>query len=83
MITATVLGPVWSTKRIETLPAGAFLRLENTVSKEQLVALDLLGSGVGDTVLVSQGSVVTASLPKNAPIDALIVGVVDETNNHN
>lgn len=81
MITATVVGPVWSTKRIESLPPGAFLRVENTTSKEQLVALDLLGSGVGDVVLIAQGSAAAASLPGTAPVDALIVGVIDETTN--
>jgi ethanolamine utilization protein EutN len=43
------------------------------------VAFDVLGSGVGERVLVAQGSVAAAWFPgKPPPIDALIIGSVDE-----
>jgi ethanolamine utilization protein EutN len=39
----------------------------------------VLGSGVGERVLVAQGSVAAAWFPgKPPPIDALIIGSVDE-----
>jgi ethanolamine utilization protein EutN len=42
------------------------------------VAFDVLGSGVGERVLVAQGSVAAAWFPgKPPPIDALIIGSID------
>ena len=39
----------------------------------------MLGSGVGERVLVAQGSVAAAWFPgKPPPIDALIIGSIDE-----
>ena len=52
MISATVTGQVWSTRRIDGLPAGAFLEVEAEGSGSRLIAFDVLGSGVGERVLV-------------------------------
>ena len=79
MLQATVVGNVWSTKRIDGLPSGAFLEVEVTGSGERLVAFDVLGSGRGERVLVAQGSVAAAWFPGKAPpVDALIIGSIDE-----
>jgi ethanolamine utilization protein EutN len=78
MLKAVVTGNVWSTKRIEGLPNGAFLEVEVEGAGSRLVAFDVLGSGVGETVLVAQGSVAAAWFPGTAPpVDALIVGSID------
>jgi ethanolamine utilization protein EutN len=78
MLQATVVGNVWSTKRIDGLPSGAFLEVEVTGSGERLVAFDVLGSGRGERVLVAQGSVAAGWLPDRPPVDALIIGSIDE-----
>jgi ethanolamine utilization protein EutN len=79
MLTATVVGNVWSTRRLAELPNGAFLEVEAEGSGTRLVAFDVLGSGVGERVLVAQGSVAAAWFPGKAPpIDALIIGSIDE-----
>jgi ethanolamine utilization protein EutN len=78
MLQAVVVGNVWSTKRIDGLPSGAFLEVEVTGSGERLVAFDVLGSGNGERVLVAQGSVASGWLPGRPPVDALIVGSIDE-----
>ena len=79
MITAMVVGNVWSTRRLAEVPNGAFLEVEAEGSGQRLVAFDVLGSGVGERVLVAQGSVAAAWFPgKPPPIDALIVGSIDE-----
>jgi ethanolamine utilization protein EutN len=78
MLQAVVVGNVWSTKRIDGLPSGAFLEVEVTGSGDRLVAFDVLGSGQGERVLVVQGSVAAGWLPGRPPIDALIVGSIDE-----
>lgn len=79
MIRATVVGPVWATKRVSGFPAGALLEVEEQVTGRRLIALDQLGSGSGDSVLVSMGSAVTRYLPGDPPVDALVVGVIDDT----
>jgi microcompartment protein CcmK/EutM len=52
MLTATVVGNVWSTRRLAEIPNGAFLELEAEGTGTRLVAFDVLGSGVGERVLV-------------------------------
>jgi ethanolamine utilization protein EutN len=78
MISAKVTGQVWSTRRIDGLPAGAFLEVEADGSGSRLIAFDVLGSGVGERVLIAQGSVAanwfTGTPP---PVDALIIGSID------
>ncbi|KWX01191.1 ethanolamine utilization protein EutN [Carbonactinospora thermoautotrophica] len=78
MLRATVVAPVWSTKRVDGIPGGAFLEVEVDGSGSRLVAFDVLGSGVGERVLVAQGSVASSWLPNHPPIDALIIGSIDE-----
>lgn len=77
MLQATVVGNVWSSKRIDGLPSGAFLEVE-TGSGDRLVAFDVLGSGQGERVLIVQGSVAAGWLPGKPPVDALIIGSIDE-----
>ena len=79
MLTATVVGNVWSTRRLPEIPNGAFLEVEAEGTGTRFVAFDVLGSGAGERVLIAQGSVAAAWFPgKPPPIDALIVGSIDE-----
>ena len=82
MISAKVTGQVWSTRRIDGLPAGAFLEVEAEGSGSRMIAFDVLGSGVGERVLIAQGSVAanwfTGTPP---PVDALIIGSIDANSN--
>jgi ethanolamine utilization protein EutN len=78
MLQAVVVGSVWSSRRIDGLPSGAFLEVEVTGSGDRLIAFDVLGSGEGERVLVVQGSVASGWLPGRPPVDALIIGSIDE-----
>jgi ethanolamine utilization protein EutN len=80
MLKATVVGNVWSTKRIGGLPNGAFLEVEVEGGGSRLVAFDVLGSGMGERVLVATGSVAAAYFPDpHPPLDALVIGSIDES----
>lgn len=80
MLRATVVGNVWSTKRVEGLPNGAFLEVRVEDTGARLVAFDVLGSGTGENVLVATGSVAAAYFPDpHPPVDALIIGSIDVT----
>lgn len=83
MLKGTVIGSVWATKRVDDLPHGAFLEVE-LESGGSLVAFDILGSGVGERVLVATGSIAAARFaPQQPPIDALIIGLIDSTTRPN
>ncbi len=79
MLTATVIGSVWATRRLAGLPNGAFLVAEAEGTGQRLIAFDVLGSGVGERVLVTQGSVAAAWFAgqQPPPVDALIIGSID------
>ncbi len=80
MLKATVVGNVWATKKLEGLPNGAFLEVEVEGAGSRLVAFDVLGSGIGEQVLVATGSVAAAFFPDpHPPVDALVIGSIDET----
>jgi ethanolamine utilization protein EutN len=78
MLKATVVGNVWSTKKVAGLPNGAFLEVEAD-GGARLVAFDVLGTGVGERVLIASGSVAAAYFPDpHPPLDALVIGSIDE-----
>jgi len=78
MLRAVVTGNVWSTKHIEGLPNGAFLELAVEGTGTSIVAFDVLGTGVGEQVLVVQGSVAASWFTGTPPpVDALVIGSVD------
>lgn len=80
MLKAKVVGKVWSTKKISGIPTGAFLEVEVEPAGTRLVAFDVLGTGIGEFVLVATGSVASAWFEGVAPpIDALIIGSIDES----
>jgi len=80
MIRGRVTGRVWATKRIDTLPQGALLSVE-LANGTQVIALDPLGCGEGEDVLITQGSVAAAYFENiKAPVDALIIGSIDADN---
>ncbi len=79
MRTGVVIGKVWATKRLAELPSGALLqvRLDGTKG-EEVVALDTLGCGEGERVLICQGDMVARWFEQQIPVvDTLVVGVVD------
>jgi ethanolamine utilization protein EutN len=81
MVTGTVVGSIWSTRRLEELPNGALLEVELEGSGDRVVALDVLGSGVGERVLVTRGAAAAGWFSdERVPVDALVVGSVDESN---
>jgi ethanolamine utilization protein EutN len=66
------------TRRVDSLPSGALLEVK-TDDGATLVAFDVLGSGQGERVLVATGSVASGYFsPEHPPLDALIIGSLDE-----
>ena len=82
MIQGIVVSHIVSTKKQESLVGSKFMEvriLENNQPTDKfLVAVDSVGAGIGETVLVTLGSSARLALPNvNSPVDAVIVGIVD------
>lgn len=86
MIIGKVVGSIVSTRKHEALVGNKFLIVESlqktAEEKNTIVAIDVVGAGVGETVLVVTGSSARcATSHDRAPVDAAIVGIVDEGSN--
>ncbi len=80
---AKIIGNVTATQKDESL-VGYKLMIVKRINKEgeflesDEVAVDYVGAGIGETVLVAKGSAVRADgKRKEAVIDMAIVGIVD------
>ncbi len=83
MIIGKVVGSLFSTRKSEKLVGNKFMIVEPVESMRntgsRLVAIDIIGAGIGEYVLVAQGSAARIGCDmSDAPIDAAIVGIIDE-----
>lgn len=84
MFLGRVIGTVWSTKKDEQLVGAKFLIVRELTldlkEKERfVVAVDSVGAGEGEVVLVATGSSSRmTSFTKDKPVDAVIMGIVDK-----
>ena len=69
-----VIGSVWATRKAESLSGQTFLVVDT--GREDLVAADQVGAGVGDRVLLATGTVASRYC-MDAPIDAAVVAILD------
>ena len=79
MIIGKVVGSVVSTRKNENLVGNKFMIVELPDNdKKRIVAIDNIGAGIGETVLVALGSAarIGCGIP-DTPVDAAIVGIVD------
>lgn len=81
MIIGKVVGSIVSTRKNENLVGNKFMIIEPLEEMGQgigrFVAIDNIGAGIGETVLVATGSAARVGM-ENVPVDAAIVGIVDE-----
>ena len=80
MIVGKVVGSVVSTRKSDKLIGQKFMIVEPVKADlSQIVAIDIIGAGIGEYVLVAQGSAARIGCgEETAPIDAAIVGIVDD-----
>jgi len=83
MILAQVVGSVVSTCKNEKLAGYKFMivqPIENDKLKDNFfIAVDGVGAGIGEKVLIATGSAARLGIQNpEAPVDATIVGIVDE-----
>ena len=79
MKVGTVVGSVWATRKAECLQGATFLVVDT--GREDLVAADQVGAGIGDRVLLATGTVASRYC-MDAPIDAAVVAILDPEECH-
>ena len=83
MIIGKVTGSVVSTRKHENLIGNKFMIVEPidmmSGAGKAIVAIDNIGAGIGEYVLVTQGSSARmGSGVPDSPVDAAIVGIIDD-----
>ena len=83
MLIAKVIGSIVSTRKNENLVGSKFMVVETLSEMNQevtrLVAVDNVGAGIGEVVIVALGSAARVGCDmREAPVDAAIVGIVDD-----
>ena len=70
----TVISSVWATRKAACLGGQTFLVVDT--GREDVVAADQVGAGVGDRVLLATGTVASRYC-MDAPIDAAVIAILD------
>ena len=86
MYLAKIKGNIVSTQKNKNLKSHKLLLVRridlsgNFIGKKDEIALDLIDSGIGDTVLVAKEGVAAQQIlgHKNAPVNTMIIANVDD-----
>ena len=85
MKVAKVIGNIWATRKDEKLNGLKLLIvqplniIENKEDHAPMVAADTIGAGIGETVLIVGGSSARSAVGNmGIPVDATVVGIVDD-----
>ena len=84
MLICRVVGTVVSTMKDEKLTGKKILIVRETTTENELVgkpiaAIDTVDAGIGDLVLIAQGSSARQTQQtKETPTDAVIMAIIDE-----
>lgn len=82
MLKGIIRGNIVSTRKQDSLVGSKFMEVQiernGQLTDEYIVAIDSVGAGIGETVLITTGSSARLALHNtSAPADAVIVGIVD------
>ena len=81
MLIGKVVGSVVATRKNDNLVGNKFMVVEliaDMGETKKIVAIDNIGAGIGEVVLVATGSAARIGCGvQSTPVDAAIVGIVD------
>ena len=82
MLKGIIRGNIVSTRKQDSLVGSKFMEVQliknGEFTSEYIIAIDSVGAGVGETVLITTGSSARLALHNTScPVDAVIVGIVD------
>ena len=83
MLTAKLIDNVWATRKAESLSGYKFMLAEviggGTGEGQRMIVVDNISAGIGDRVIVCTGSSARRMLGDDSiPVDAVVVGIIDE-----
>jgi len=83
MLTAKLIDNVWATRKAESLSGYKFMLAEviggGNMDGQRMIVVDIISAGIGDRVIVTTGSSARRMLGNdNIPVDAVVVGIIDE-----
>ena len=83
MLICEVVGNIWATKKDSTMGGAKLMMVKqidyfSDLEGDVFVAADIVGAGIGERVLVVNGSTARRALGRDdISIDAVIVGIID------
>ena len=82
MLRGIIRGHIVSTKKQQSVVGSKFMEVEivknGELTGEYLIAVDSVGAGINEEVLITTGSSARLALQNtSAPCDAVIVGIID------
>lgn len=80
MVIGRVVSTVVSSRKYDSIQGLKLLVVEPYYGekKECFIAADVIGAGIGELVLITQGEMTKYALDRNAPVDAIVVGILDK-----
>lgn len=84
MIIGKIIGNVWATRKLNELNGLKLMvvepyNYEGHDKQYPVIAADMIGAGIGETVLMVTGSTARfVTGEKTRPVDCTIVGIIDE-----
>jgi len=82
MVAARLIDNVWATRKADSLNGFKFMLAEVIGGKsegQRLIVVDIISAGIGDRVIVCTGSSARRMLgDDNIPVDAVVIGIIDE-----
>ena len=83
MLTAKLTGHIWSTRKAESLNGLKLMQAEiiggGSDSGKRIIVVDIIRAGIGDRVIITTGSSARRMLGNDdVPVDAVVVGIIDE-----
>ncbi len=82
MLKGIIRGNIVSTRKQDALVGSKFMEVQlienGNLTEKYIIAIDSVGAGIGEVVLITTGSSARLALrDTNTPADAVIVGIVD------
>ncbi len=84
MLLGKVVGTVWATRKDEKLTGMKLLvvrhvELDYTLKNSYVVAVDTVGAGAGEIVMITTGSSARQSeMTEGRPVDAVVSAIIDK-----
>lgn len=83
MLTAKLTGHIWSTRKAESLNGLKLMQAEiiggGSDSGKRIIVVDIISAGIGDRVIITTGTSARRMLGNDdVPVDAVVVGIIDE-----